>query len=251
MEVHHHPHAPHSRKKFKEYFFEFLMIFLAVTMGFLAENLREENTNSHRERGLMISMMEDLKNDSLNISSSIDFCNYVASGLDSLSHALFEEPRTTSDAELQRLNSTYMRLVGTTYSDQTSSQLKAGGMNLIRNRSVANGISNYWNALKNIEQSQENYRGRFVNAAELSYSIFNGKFTHVYGVDSATHATLVTVDPQARLMTSDPLILLSYGNRIRGITNILKNFLIRRLMMQKKECLSLTGLIGKEYHLEE
>ena len=44
MEVHHHPHVDsdsHRKKGFKEYFLEFLMIFLAVTMGFFAENLRE------------------------------------------------------------------------------------------------------------------------------------------------------------------------------------------------------------------
>jgi hypothetical protein len=40
MEVHH--HHPHVEKKnFKEYFLEFLMIFLAVTLWFFAENLRE------------------------------------------------------------------------------------------------------------------------------------------------------------------------------------------------------------------
>jgi hypothetical protein len=33
MEVHHHHHV--EKKKFKEYFLEFLMIFLAVTLGFL------------------------------------------------------------------------------------------------------------------------------------------------------------------------------------------------------------------------
>ena len=44
MEVHHHPHVDpdsHREKKFKEYFLEFLMIFLAVTLGFFAENVRE------------------------------------------------------------------------------------------------------------------------------------------------------------------------------------------------------------------
>jgi hypothetical protein len=42
MEVHHHPHV--AKKNFKEYFLEFLMIFLAVTMGFFAENIREHFT---------------------------------------------------------------------------------------------------------------------------------------------------------------------------------------------------------------
>jgi hypothetical protein len=41
MEVHHHSDMHHKKKNFKEYFLEFLMIFLAVTLGFFAENLRE------------------------------------------------------------------------------------------------------------------------------------------------------------------------------------------------------------------
>ena len=36
MEVHHHPDNHHNSKKWKEYFSEFLMIFLAVTLGFFA-----------------------------------------------------------------------------------------------------------------------------------------------------------------------------------------------------------------------
>ena len=40
MEVHHHPHV--EKKNFKEYFLEFLMIFLAVTMAFIGENMREQ-----------------------------------------------------------------------------------------------------------------------------------------------------------------------------------------------------------------
>jgi len=38
MEVHHHPDPHHKKKHLKEYFLEFLMIFLAVSMGFVAEN---------------------------------------------------------------------------------------------------------------------------------------------------------------------------------------------------------------------
>jgi ribosome recycling factor len=44
MEVHHHPDIHHKPKKWKEYFLEFLMIFLAVTMGFIAESVREHLT---------------------------------------------------------------------------------------------------------------------------------------------------------------------------------------------------------------
>ena len=54
MEVHHHPAV--EKKKFKEYFLEFLMIFLAVTLGFIAENIREENSNHAKEKEYMKSL---------------------------------------------------------------------------------------------------------------------------------------------------------------------------------------------------
>ena len=41
MEVHHHGHV-HEKKKWKEYLFQFLMLFLAVFCGFLAEYQLEQ-----------------------------------------------------------------------------------------------------------------------------------------------------------------------------------------------------------------
>jgi len=59
MEVHHHPNV--EKKNFKEYFLEFLMIFLAVTMGFFAENIREYHSERRQEREYVQSMINDLK----------------------------------------------------------------------------------------------------------------------------------------------------------------------------------------------
>ncbi len=51
MEVHHHPNV--EKKGIKEYFLEFLMIFLAVTLGFFAENIREKITDRAIEKEYM------------------------------------------------------------------------------------------------------------------------------------------------------------------------------------------------------
>jgi len=69
MEVHHHPHF--GEKNIKEYLLEGLMIFLAVSMGFLAENIRE-NIQKH-ERELIILLRNDLKFDTTKINDAIDF----------------------------------------------------------------------------------------------------------------------------------------------------------------------------------
>ena len=48
MEVHHHAHHEHGKKNWKSYFWEFLMLFLAVSLGFYAENTRDVIRSSIR-----------------------------------------------------------------------------------------------------------------------------------------------------------------------------------------------------------
>lgn len=55
MEVHHHSHT--ARKKFTHYLWEFLMLFLAVFCGFLAENIREHRVEHAREAQFIKSLV--------------------------------------------------------------------------------------------------------------------------------------------------------------------------------------------------
>src|SRR5436853_6339027 len=59
MEVHHHPHV--EKKSFKEYLLEGLMIFIAETLGFFAESLREHFTNNEIEQVNMGSLVRNLE----------------------------------------------------------------------------------------------------------------------------------------------------------------------------------------------
>src|SRR5579885_3188946 len=61
MEVHHHPKV--EKKNFKEYFLEFIMIFLAVTLGFFAENVRESFANKEKEHHYIQNLIADLHSD--------------------------------------------------------------------------------------------------------------------------------------------------------------------------------------------
>lgn len=58
MEVHHHPKV--EKKNFKEYFLEFIMIFLAVTLGFFAENIREHISEEKNARQFLESYSNEL-----------------------------------------------------------------------------------------------------------------------------------------------------------------------------------------------
>ncbi len=50
MEVHKHPHHVTHKKKWGEYLLEFFMLFLAMYLGFIAENVRENSVGRHREK---------------------------------------------------------------------------------------------------------------------------------------------------------------------------------------------------------
>src|SRR4029079_2370042 len=70
MEVHHHPH--HGKKKWAEYFWEFFMLFLAVTLGFLVENQREHFIESQRAKKFAASLISDLHSDTAEMKSNIE-----------------------------------------------------------------------------------------------------------------------------------------------------------------------------------
>ena len=71
MEVHHHPQLDHKPKPWKEYLLEGLMIFIAVMLGFFAENIREDITNNEHVRQLTSQMVQDLKADTARLDDII------------------------------------------------------------------------------------------------------------------------------------------------------------------------------------
>src|SRR5436190_4074040 len=79
MEVHAHTHS--ARKKWTHYFWEFLMLFLAVFCGFLAENIREHMIEVNRSQQYIHSLYEDLQSDTLKLANTI---NYNTKKLDAL-----------------------------------------------------------------------------------------------------------------------------------------------------------------------
>jgi hypothetical protein len=82
MEVHAHTHTP--RKKWTHYLWEFLMLFLAVFCGFLAENQREHIIEHRRAHDYAITLVKDLATDTSNINSSVKYYSDYISLMDSL-----------------------------------------------------------------------------------------------------------------------------------------------------------------------
>src|SRR6187549_3006781 len=140
MEVHAHTHT--ARKKWTHYLWEFIMLFLAVFCGFLAEYQLEHKIEKDREIQFIKSMIEDLKDDETIIQQNITINRSRVELMDSFLTAI------SNPAELQQNgnNIYYMARVGPrisilSTSNKTFDQLKnSGSFRLIHKNETANKI---------------------------------------------------------------------------------------------------------------
>jgi len=142
MEVHAHTHT--ERKKWTHYLWEFLMLFLAVFCGFLAENFREHKIELQREKQFMRSLLFDLKSDTAQLNSLQQIREGRIKQLDTLL-TLLKSPQLKENtsafyfnAVLSQFNSKFLPQNG------ALSQLKnAGGLRLIRKANVVDSILHF------------------------------------------------------------------------------------------------------------
>ncbi|HET9433920.1 MAG TPA: hypothetical protein VFO37_09205, partial [Chitinophagaceae bacterium] len=149
MEVHHHSHLASGethapRKKWTHYFWEFLMLFLAVFCGFMAENQREHMIENQREKKYIRSLYEDLRRDSVELVDEIEY----RVGLSRSARYLITVLGTIN--KIKGTDSVYIAAYHLTgnptfeYSNSTIEQLKSSGLlRIIGKKGVADSIVMY------------------------------------------------------------------------------------------------------------
>ena len=248
MEVHH-PHSHQGPKKFKEHFLEFFMLFLAVTLGFFAENQREHYVERHRELQYMESMVEDLKNDTIEFNKQLRNASNIKRKLDTALN-IFDNG-VWNDSILKKLyivNLGYLGRRDVYLSERTSSQLKnAGGMRLIRSQNITDQISEYWHLAEYGKTYGEVYEELKIHAREQSYSIFNQKYYNNITVG----AVGTSVVDGVKLMTNDKNVLAEFANRLSHIKNATEKVQKVIVNRQKAAATKLLLDIKKEYHIAD
>jgi hypothetical protein len=149
METHasHLHHAP--GKKIWHYFFEFLMLFLAVFCGFIAENWREQLRDHQREQEFIRSIVEDIKSDTLQSNEVLIQLKRISSGIDSVLIALSSPEVINNSNNAYRLWTKNLGLEVFVSNDRTIEQLKnSGELRLIRKKAVSDSIMKYDQTLK-------------------------------------------------------------------------------------------------------
>ena|SRR5258705_2360777 len=101
MEVHAHTHS-HGKKSWGSYFWEFLMLFLAVFAGFLAENQREHIIEKSRAQKFLQSMLLDVRTNITNLDSLIGEDNIYLKNYDTLTNWLLQDSATIDRAAFAR-----------------------------------------------------------------------------------------------------------------------------------------------------
>lgn len=158
MEVHHHAHKTNGKKSWKSYFWEFLMLFLAVFCGFLAEYQLEHTIEREREKRYIVSMVKDLYMDTVNFSKMIHDGQETMAMIDSLiMHLHSANPEINSRSMYLMARKITHTITPYEITDRTNSALRtSGNLRLFRDQDVADKITSYYADIPTL-QSQQNY----------------------------------------------------------------------------------------------
>lgn len=245
MEVH--PHTHTERKKWHHYFWEFFMLFLAVTLGFLVENQRERFVEHKREIQYLKSYIEDLHTDIKQLDSTTDRCKQRNTMIDSLTFLLDSPDRNMQGNSIYY----YARLLTLNFpffsTDRTIQQLKNGGnLRLISKQTVSNAMMNYdrqirW--LEYIREREEDYVRDYVKWLDevCDTRVFDKMAAPEFGFTRPTgNPVLVKNDKTTLLKFIGKLHFLKSAN-----SYLLLNY--KKTIDIAKEGLA---VIKKEYHLQ-
>ena len=254
MEVHAHTHTadPNShrgRKKWTHYFWEFLMLFLAVFCGFLAEYTLEHKIEKDRERQFIKSLANDIKADITQLNLVIQKRNEKIQRLDSVAY-LINLPNFSASGNSIYFNAIHSaRLVDTrfTANDGTLLQLKnSGGLRLIRNRAVADSIAHYDVSIRNLEKLGEQEMQVAPEYRMIAKRVFNSLvFDRMLDENNIAHRP----DDNPALLAFSKQDLTDLNFALYTVKIVVKGMRrdSRKLLQQAN---NLLATINKEYHLE-
>ena len=247
MEVHHHTSAPD--KKFTHYIWEFIMLFLAVFCGFLAENQREHMIERQQEKQYIRSLQEDLSRDISQIDSIqfelIQFISVIDSIAADFNDLKEYRPALTTIKQL----SGGMGFRDFIYNDRTIQQLKnAGNMRLIRNLAVADSITEYDSRVRRGKVHQD-----LVN--EIYLPKIKDKIKYIINTTLMNKLTTADLDEaginslmQNILLTHDKTELIRFVNEMNEYRSQIR-YQLGFVTHDKEEAQRLLTLIKKEYRL--
>ena len=252
MEVHHHTHHP---KKWKEYFWEFFMLFLAVFCGFLAEIQVEHYVESQRAKKYMTDLISDIREDSSWIHTELKRTATQLGGYDSLTILLNRSDYSQQAATAYRLFDQYSVLLTPLLNDQTITQLRSSGnLRLIKNAAIVKQIDQYWTWQQAIRKISDRVEERLGQTRELAIQIFDqwqiDSTTLKKGPDDIISPFLDRKQKffasSVQFLSRDPLLIKKFCN-LRTNASLSARYYRWALMEMEKDGLTLKKMLEDEY----
>ena len=254
MEVHHHPKV--EKKNFKEYFLEFLMIFLAVTMGFFAENIRENYVEHKSAREYASLLIEDLATDTVELNRAAHVQNLIITAGDSLGNLLSSDPKLIVGGKLyyyEYVSSVRWNFIS---HDATLQQLKSSGaLRYLGDTSLIRKIMNYEESVQIIYLAQNRFEPQKIENWSLVQKVFDQSYFNSLDSLSDFAINLIVNDERAMRFMNNNYPLLSYD---KALWQQLRNWAYTssrnyRVEIQIFNAARLQAIIAiaalKEYHL--
>ncbi|WP_462221271.1 hypothetical protein [Ferruginibacter sp.] len=246
MEVHHHTHAAHGKKNWKAYFWEFLMLFLAVFCGFLAEYQLEHKIERDREKVYMQNMLEDLKADTAIYADYLARNAVVRDLLDTIT-VLIKRPdrkkyisKLAYSARILTAKWKQIAMVKRTYEDMKSS----GHLRLIRNKEVSGKVSSYYNSLSELDTYNNVGMIWANNYAQAMAKLFDGEdLLKIIKEKKEIPLTADAMISEDKIAMNELLTSAGYFYGALSLNNIVA-------ANRNQDAKKLIELLQKAYHLE-
>ena len=248
MEVHQHTHTP--RKKWTHYFWEFLMLFLAVFCGFLAEYQLEHKIEKDREKQFVRSLINDIRIDTARLNTIIGIRNQRIIWLDSLASIMnSKDPGGFPTRDIYYYAMFVSRNISLRFipNDGTIQQLKnSGGLRLIQDRNVVDIISGYDTGVRNVVRLGEVEESVIQDYRTIAHKFFDGMvFNSMLDVNNLPRKP--QGNPALYSFTETDLHELNYKLYIIMANNRAIRRELRRVLTQAE---NLLVLLKTEYHLK-
>ncbi len=264
MEVHNHTHPGHHKKTWKDYFWEFLMLFLAVFCGFLAEYLLEHKIEKDRAEKYMHDMVVNLKNDTARCKKTIEGNVLIGRGLDSLRNEIKEAIKGNIHSNrLYSLRQTYNGVNYIAFNMSAITQLKnAGNLRLVNNDTLVINILQYYDRkLRAVQEASEDiiyFKRRLEDAYEefLDASYYDKALSTETNFGSIAnnigfikpHSDFAEQTP-AKLLNTDTAALQQLYNKLASFESAIKEY-NSYLRWAEEHAENLISQIQSEYHFE-
>ena len=249
MEVHAHSHT--ERKKITHYLWEFLMLFLAVFCGFLAENQREHMVEHNREKRYMQSIYSDLKKDTAYINNYAAYLKLNYKRLDSIKNVINSGQYISDPKNFYRLAFLSRRVLYFESHNSGYEQLKSSGnLRLIRKKELADSLVDYYFTIQEGVGGQESrYLQATANVASAMWDILDSKYYINDTLTDGNPSLTTSVSDSPILGSADKYKILKYKN-LCNEKMIIVIFFRSIMMALNKKATNLLLLLKDEYHFE-